>query len=146
MADPALYAIVQDSDGLVVNIVMWDGEAAWSPPAGTTAVAVGAAAMGIGWWYDAGEFFRLPSISSVDPITGPAAGGTTVTVEGTNLDYGTVVVKFGGVAATNIQNKTNVSLDCDTPAHDAGAVDVTVENEKGSWSGQDTLAGGFTYT
>lgn len=38
MPDPSVYAIVRDSDGLVLNVVLWDGEAQWSPPAGTTAV------------------------------------------------------------------------------------------------------------
>jgi len=31
------YALV-DADGLVSNIVEWDGEAPWSPPEGLTAV------------------------------------------------------------------------------------------------------------
>lgn len=32
------YAIVKD--GTVVNIVVWDGRAAWAPPSGTNAVPI----------------------------------------------------------------------------------------------------------
>lgn len=32
------YALV-DTDGLVVNVVEWDGQVEWSPPEGLTAVA-----------------------------------------------------------------------------------------------------------
>lgn len=35
------YAIVRTSDNRVINLVVWDGTTAWSPPAGTTAVALG---------------------------------------------------------------------------------------------------------
>ncbi|QNB10899.1 hypothetical protein G5S35_04470 [Paraburkholderia tropica] len=33
-----MYALVKD--GIVVNIVVWDGSASWSPPEDTTAVEV----------------------------------------------------------------------------------------------------------
>jgi hypothetical protein len=26
------YAVIQESDNLVVNVIMWDGQAEWSPP------------------------------------------------------------------------------------------------------------------
>lgn len=144
----ANYAIVQDSDNLVLNMVVWDGVAAWSPPAGSTAVEDTGGTAKIDGWYESGVGFHdaTPKITGIDPTTGPAAGGTTVTITGYNLDWGTVDVKFDGVSATNIQNRTKTSLQCDTPAHAAGAVDVTVSNENGSWTGQNTLASGFTYT
>ena len=144
------YAIVQDADGLIINVVLWDGEAQWSPPVGTTAVADSTGEeqrASIDGWYGAETFHRpTPAIDSIDPATGPAAGGTTITVAGYNLDGADVVVKFDGVEATNIQNQTKTSLQCDTPAHAAGSVDVTVENENGSWTGQDTLTNGYEYT
>ena len=33
------YAVVNDADSVIVNIVAWDGETEWSPPDGTSAVA-----------------------------------------------------------------------------------------------------------
>lgn len=47
------YAIV--TDGVVENIVEWDGGEGWSPPEGSEAVeAVGSVSMG--WTYDGDEF------------------------------------------------------------------------------------------
>ena len=34
------YAVVDD-DGLVLNVLVWDGATSWSPPTGTVAVPVG---------------------------------------------------------------------------------------------------------
>ena len=145
------YAIVRDSDGLIENLVAWDGVAVWSPPAGTTVVSDSTgeseARARIDGWYGSPNFYPpMPSISAVDPISGAAAGGTTVTVTGYNLHLSDVIVKFDGVEATNIQNQTQTSLQCDTPAHAAGSVNVTIENGEGSWTGRSTLAGGFEYT
>lgn len=42
------YAIVQD--GVVVNIILWDGETEWTPPEGTTVHAC-PDEVGIGWGY-----------------------------------------------------------------------------------------------
>lgn len=28
------YAVIQDSDNLVVNVIIWDGQTEWSPPEG----------------------------------------------------------------------------------------------------------------
>lgn len=142
----ANYAIVQDSDGLILNMIVWDGVTSWTPPAGSTAVEDTGDAGKIDGNYTGSVFHDImPKITSIDPTSGAAAGGDTVTVTGYNLDYGTVDVKFDGISATNIQNRTKTSLQCDIPAHAAGAVDVTVENENGSWTGQNTLSGGFTY-
>jgi len=41
------YGLV-DADGLVVNVVEWDGEAAWTAPEGLNAVEVDEA-VSIGW-------------------------------------------------------------------------------------------------
>lgn len=141
------YAIVRDSDGLIENIAMWDGVAAWSPPPGTTAVLDSTPEAIIDGRYQASTFYGpTPAIDSIDPVTGVAAGGETVTITGYNLDLSDITVKFDGVAATNIANQTKTSLQCDTPAHAAGAVDVTIENGEGLWTGRSTLSGGFTYS
>ncbi len=55
-----MYAIVQD--GMVINVVVWDGKTEWQPPAGTTAIEVteqtGPAYIGFG--YIDGHFATPP--------------------------------------------------------------------------------------
>jgi uncharacterized repeat protein (TIGR02543 family) len=85
-----------------------------------------------------------PTISNVTPSSGPAAGGTSVTITGTNFIAGTISVLFGGTAA-NCSNDTaspTTKLNCTTPRHAAGVVDVVVTvSEQPA-----TKTGGFTYT
>lgn len=132
---------------MLQNITVWDGVADWSPPSGSSAVLDSSREADIDGWYGAETFHaQTPAVDSVDPVSGSTAGGTTVTVQGYNLEGDDVVVKFDGVAATNIQNQTKTSLDCDTPAHAAGSVDVTIENDVGTWTGRSTLSSGFEYT
>ena len=75
----------------------------------------------------------VPVVYSFAPITGPAAGGTLVTVRGSGFT-GTVAttgVKFGATNATSwnvVDDDTIVAL---APAHAAGAVAVVVTNATG---------------
>jgi hypothetical protein len=80
-----------------------------------------------------------PTITSVSPYWGPAAGGITVTITGTNLTAPTSVT-FGGVAAT-ITGGTATSITVTLPAHPLGSVDVVVTTA----GGIATLASGFLY-
>jgi hypothetical protein len=81
-----------------------------------------------------------PTVSSVSPNTGPTAGGTAVTITGTNFAAGATVT-FGGVAATNVVVTSGTQINATTPAGSAGAVAVTV-----TVNGQNaSLTGGFTY-
>lgn len=50
-----VYAVV-DSKGAVVSTTVWDGEAEWVPPDGTTAIKVGDSGAGIGCTYKDGVF------------------------------------------------------------------------------------------
>jgi len=56
------YALV-DEDGLVENVVLWDGAAPWSPPTGLTAVAA-PGAVAIGWGLEDGQWLE-PAPSAV---------------------------------------------------------------------------------
>ncbi|HVN32596.1 MAG TPA: IPT/TIG domain-containing protein [Thermoanaerobaculaceae bacterium] len=82
-----------------------------------------------------------PTISNVTPNNGPAAGGTSVTITGTNFQAGAAVT-FGGVGAT-VTNVTSTTITCTTPAGAAGAVNVVVTNPDAQSA---TLVSGFTYT
>jgi IPT/TIG domain len=80
-----------------------------------------------------------PTISSLSPTSGPTAGGTSVTIDGTNLG-GASSVTFGGAAATITANTSN-QITVTTPAAGAGAANVVVTTP----GGNDTLANGYTY-
>lgn len=83
-----------------------------------------------------------PTVTNVTPNSGPATGGTDVTITGTGFAQ-TPTITFGGTPATNIFWISSTWLICTTPAHAAGAVDVVVTNP-------DTQAGtgtdAFTYS
>jgi len=64
------------------------------------------------------------TLLSIFPTSGPAAGGTVVTVEGTGFVSGSTVVYFGGVPATNVSCASSQQCDATTPAG-AGSVGVT---------------------
>ncbi|MFY9908302.1 MAG: IPT/TIG domain-containing protein, partial [Candidatus Sulfotelmatobacter sp.] len=87
-------------------------------------------------------YIGAPTVTSVSPNTGSTAGGTAVTITGTNFATGATVT-FGSAAATNVVVVSSTSITATTPAGSAGAVTVTVTNV-GSQSG--SLANGFTYT
>jgi len=77
-----------------------------------------------------------PTVTSVAPSSGSTAGGSAVTITGTNLMGGTV--KFGTVSAPNVTCTTATSCTGTTPsASVAGVVDVTVTTTGGTsatWS------------
>lgn len=79
-------------------------------------------------------------ISSITPNTGPVAGGTVVTINGSNLT-GSTGVTFGGTAGTAFSVVNDGEITVTTPAKAAGAVNVVVANP----SGNGTLTNGFTY-
>jgi hypothetical protein len=83
-----------------------------------------------------------PTLASVTPSRGPAAGGTTTTLSGTNFVSG-ATVSFCGTAAASVTFQSATQLTAATPAHAAGACDVQVRNPD---SQSATLAGGFTFT
>jgi hypothetical protein len=66
----------------------------------------------------------LPTITSVSPTYGTAAGGTSVTITGTNLS-GTSVLDFGATPATTYTVNSSTSITATSPAEAAGVVDVT---------------------
>lgn len=83
-----------------------------------------------------------PTLTSVSPSSGPTAGGTDVTLTGSGFVSG-LTVTFGGSAATNVVIVSSTTITCRTPAHAAGAVDVTATLPAGA--GSATLQGGYTY-
>lgn len=83
-----------------------------------------------------------PVVSVISPSSGLTGGGTPVTITGANFQAG-AIVSLGGVVCASTVVVSSTAITCTTPAHAAGAVDVTVANPDG---GLATLAGGFSYT
>ncbi len=86
-------------------------------------------------------YVAAPTVTEVTPGSGPAAGGTNVTVTGTGF-AGTPSVSFGGSACSSVNRTSSTSLTCTTTAHAAGAVTVSVTNPD-TQSGSKTTA--FTF-
>jgi len=90
---------------------------------------------------DIDALFEAATVTTISPNTGLAAGGTAVTITGTNL-AGTSGVSFGATAATNVKVVSNTRVTCTAPAHTAGAVNVVVHDD----AGDVTVTNGFTYS
>jgi hypothetical protein len=84
----------------------------------------------------------LPVIAGVSPTSGPAAGGTTVTITGTGLG-GATAVSFGGASAT-ITADSGSQITVTSPPGTPGTVNITVTTSAGT--SVVTGADQFTYT
>jgi alpha-tubulin suppressor-like RCC1 family protein len=70
--------------------------------------------------------YRLaPTVTKLAPKTGPATGGTVVTITGTGFT-GVSGVSFGGVPATEVKVVSATSITATAPANAAGTAHVTV--------------------
>lgn len=72
-----------------------------------------------------------PSVTAVGPTTGPTAGGTRVTVIGTNF-INVRSVHFGGYSGTSIHVVSSTKLLVTAPAHPARTIDVIVSTAQGT--------------
>ncbi|HET9180173.1 MAG TPA: IPT/TIG domain-containing protein [Terriglobia bacterium] len=76
------------------------------------------------------------AVSSVSPFSGPAAGGTKVTISGANFQVG-VSVTFGGLPAASVTLSNASTIVAVTPQHSSGTATVTITNTSGqsaSWA------------
>src|SRR5262249_49062176 len=83
-----------------------------------------------------------PSLASISPASGGAAGGTSVLISGSGLSSG-ATVSFGGVAAAGVTVNGSSTITASTPPHASGVVDVVVASSDGS---SGALPSAFTYT
>lgn len=90
---------------------------------------------------DYNKLFPAATIDTVSPATGSTAGGTVVTIKGTNLD-GATSVTFGGTAGTAFSVVSAKELRVTTPAKTAGAVNVVVVDDSGN---SDPKVNAFTF-
>jgi len=93
----------------------------------TVAAAGGTSATSLA---DLFTYAAVPAVSSLSQASGPAAGGTLLTITGSGF-VGATAVDFGAVPATNLTVVNDTSLTVDTPAG-TGIVDVTVTTPGGT--------------
>jgi Protein of unknown function (DUF4038)/IPT/TIG domain/Putative collagen-binding domain of a collagenase/Abnormal spindle-like microcephaly-assoc'd, ASPM-SPD-2-Hydin/Fibronectin type III domain len=85
-------------------------------------------------------YLSPPTVTSVTPSSGSTAGGTPVTIAGSNFASGATVA-IGGASATNVVVTNATTITATTPPGAAGAATITV-----TVAGQSgTLQNGFTY-
>jgi hypothetical protein len=71
------------------------------------------------------HFKFMPVVEEVEPSSGPAAGGTQVTVRGSGFLPGSeTTIKFGTKASKTVKCGSTTSCTATTPAHEAGEVEV----------------------
>jgi hypothetical protein len=95
---------------------------------------------------NSGDLFTYvphPTVTGVSPAAGPIAGGTTVTITGTNMG-GVTKVDFGTVQATGFSVVSSTEITAPAPAQSAGTVPVTVIDPVGGSSAASS-AGVYTY-
>ncbi len=97
---------------------------------------------GMGYLSNGFTYVAEPSIASVNPSQGPATGGSTITITGTDFYNGSTnaTVTVGGVAATSVTVVNSTTITAVTPSGTAGAKTVSVTTP----SGTANLTGGFT--
>ncbi|TCO61100.1 PxKF domain-containing protein [Actinocrispum wychmicini] len=84
-----------------------------------------------------------PTVTAVNPASGPTTGGTIVTITGTKFT-GATAVAFGTTAATSFTVNSDTSITATAPAATAGPVDVTVTTSSGTSA--TNPADRYTYT
>jgi|GEM_PF-1054709 len=73
----------------------------------------------------------LPAVTGLTPALGPMAGGTNITLTGSGF-IGATNVRFGTASATNLTVNSDANITVTSPAHTAGATDVTVTTAGGT--------------
>ncbi len=86
------------------------------------------------------QYNSAPTLSAVSPVSGALAGGTAITLTGTNFVAGASVT-VGGNPASSVVVVNATTITCNTPSHSAGLVDVIVTSDVQS----ATLSSSYTY-
>ncbi|CAB4698379.1 MAG: PKD domain-containing protein [Actinobacteria bacterium] len=86
----------------------------------------------------------VPVVSDVSPAYGPVAGGTEVTISGTDLD-GATAVKFGLIDATSFTQVSSTGITAFSPPQAPICVEVTVTTPDGVSVGSIGTGTDFTY-
>ncbi|MGD0533810.1 MAG: PKD domain-containing protein, partial [Methanoregula sp.] len=85
-----------------------------------------------------------PTVTGISPASGPTAGGTVVTITGTNFNYPPIAVNFGSNSATDVTINSDTQITATAPAG-TGIVDVTVNTSTNYWTTPLSPADEYTY-
>ncbi|UKY54535.1 IPT/TIG domain-containing protein [Streptomyces inhibens] len=115
--------------------VVSDTEVTAVAPAGSgtvqvTVVTPGGTSNAVAYTY---SVTPAPTLSAVNPVSGPTTGGTTVTLTGSGLTTATAV-RFGTTAATSFTVLSDTHISAVAPAG-TGTVQVTVTTRGGTTNG-----------
>jgi alpha-tubulin suppressor-like RCC1 family protein len=126
------------SDG---KMMAWGGGALGDGMEGGSRVPVEVSNLDEATAIAAGQYFSLaaagtevappPAVANVSPRRGPTAGGTEVTISGSNFTEATAV-DFGSTGAAHFTVNSATSISAISPAHTAELVDVTVTTPGGT--------------
>jgi len=105
----------------------------------TVVTTIGTSATSAAYQY---TFEMVPAVTSINPASGPATGGTTVTITGANFT-GLTTVMFGGASAASFTLNSDTSITATSPAGSAGTVDIVVTTPAGTSA--TSAADQFTY-
>ena len=81
----------------------------------------------------------IATTGGVVPNSGPDTGGTAVVITGTHFAEG-ATVSFGSTSGVNCAVASTTTINCLTPAHNSGVVNVTVTNVDGQSAVSTSLA------
>ena len=108
---------------------------------------IGVAATGWGAYFALNGSAKLavasipPTVTSVTPNSGPTAGGTSITIVGTEFLAGQTSATIGGIPLLGVTVVNPTTITATTPPGAAGAANIAVTVGLGSAS----LTGAFTY-
>ncbi|MEU8780303.1 IPT/TIG domain-containing protein [Streptomyces sp. NPDC048637] len=128
-ATAATPTVVNDSQ---LTVTVPTGAAAG--PVGVSVTTAGGTNNGLSYTY-----VDAPTVGTLNPNSGPASGGTAVTIPGTSLST-TQSVDFGGTLAP-FSVISDTSISAVTPPGAVGAVNVTITTSGGS----AVATNGYTY-
>ena len=77
------------------------------------------------------HYLGRPTVLRISPTSGPATGGTTVTIVGANFVPG-ASVHFGATAGSSVTVHSSTLVTVTAPAHAAGAATITVSTSGGT--------------
>lgn len=91
--------------------------------------------------------FKEPTVTSLTPSSGPAAGGTSVTVSGSGFAPGTsdTTFQFGHTLVTSAECTSSAACTIVTPPHKAGTEDLQVKVSPVAETSKKTPADRFTF-
>jgi len=126
----------------------WFGASVALSGDGTAALVGGAhdaGRIGAVWAFSDRPFStQPPTVTGVAPAEGPATGGTSVRISGTNFTAAGAV-RFGSLPAASFSVRSATLIEAVTPAAPAGAVEVSVSTPAGT-SALVPSADRFTFT